>query len=245
MCQPPFVLKKVLVVEDDCDLRESIIMYLQHHEVEVIGVGTAIDFYNEVKKGSYGLAILDISLPDQDGLVLARYLRANTRMRIIMLTARVALEDRLLGYESGADLYLSKPVDFRELLVSVQNLLTRFNDSHQGELTVETPPSELEADTWVLHRNSWELVLPDGATVQLTGKELEFLILLAGRHSGLVSRDRILQSLGYAKQESSHRALESLVYRLRKKISPTLETPIKTASGSGYSFSSHLLVLNT
>ena len=93
----------------------------------IYGVGSALQFYQQIATENYALTVLDVGLPDQNGLVLTEYLRNNTEMRIILLTARASLDDRLVGYSSGADVYLVKPVDFQELSASITNILGRLN----------------------------------------------------------------------------------------------------------------------
>jgi DNA-binding response OmpR family regulator len=234
--------KRIIIVEDDSDLRDSIIKYLRLKGYDVTGVGTALDFYAEVAADNYAVAILDLALPDQDGLVISQYIRSNTGMRILMLTARTSVEDRLAGYESGADVYLLKPVDFRELAASLENLFGRIDASHG---TGGFPPKEHRADKcqWRLNREDWLLLSPENESVKLTSKEYIFLSALAKEPGCIVSRDELLSLLEYPATESANRSLESLVYRLRKKISPTLDTPIKTASGSGYIFSSPIALI--
>ncbi len=93
------------MVEDDADFRESLIKYLKLHGYDVTGVGSAMEFYQHIATGQYAFAIVEIVLPDQNGLVLTEYLKNNTDMRIIILTARANIEDKLAGYYSGADIY--------------------------------------------------------------------------------------------------------------------------------------------
>jgi len=233
--------RRIIIVEDDEDLRDSIIKYLQLKGYDIHGVGSALDFYAEVSTHPYSIAILDLALPDQDGLVIAKYIRANTDMRILMLTARTTVEDRLSGYESGADVYLVKPVDFRELAASLESLFGRL----EADPSPAIKATGADKGHWTLNNEDWTLESPESDSVKLTSKEHQFLLALSDAAGSIVSRKKILTTLDYPMNESSKRSLESLVYRLRKKISPTLQTPIKTASGSGYSFSSHLLVLNT
>jgi len=238
MHQPHSDCSRIIIVEDDQDLRESILQFLTLKGFDVTGVGSAIEFYGEIIKKPYCIAILDLSLPDQDGLVLSGYLRANTGIRILMLTARSSLEERLAGYESGADFYLVKPVDFRELAASLSSMIQRMEAA--GEESVHGIGSG--TDHWLLVKKEWLLLTPQGDEVKLTAKEYSFLNCLSADPSNIVSREMLLDSLGYQQNLSGHRALESLVYRLRKKISPDLDTPIKTASGSGYTFSSDIVL---
>lgn len=227
---------RVIIVEDDADFRESIVKYLRNRGLDTTGAGSAIEFYREVSEAHYDLAILDLALPDQSGLILSQYLRANTRMCIVMLTAKTSLEERIAGYDAGADLYIVKPVDFRELYASLKNLLHRFKG---GDEDVSTESTGL-MHSWKLIKSSWSLLSPKGVLFRLTFKEYIFLNLLAEAKQEIVVRQAILGALGYENSEYGNRALESMIYRLRKKISPAFETPVKTASGNGYSFSNSI-----
>lgn len=227
---------RVIIVEDDADFRDSIVKYLRNRGLDITGVGSAIEFYREVSAAHYELAILDLALPDQSGIVLSQYLRANTRMRIIILTAKTSLEERIAGYDAGADVYMVKPVDFRELYATASSLLGRMHEASTATITPQ-PPQALE---WKLGRSDWSLITPSGGHLKLTSKEYAFLDCLAGDQQAIVPRETLLNALGYESSEYGNRALESLIYRLRKKISPTLDTPIRTASGSGYTFTSPL-----
>lgn len=227
---------RILIIEDDADLRDSLIKYLRNKGLEVTGVGSAIEFYRVISDKKFHLVILDLALPDQDGMVLARYLRANTHMRIIILTARKSIEERMNGYDAGADIYIIKPIDFRELFASIMSLLAR--QGEDGDAHASDP--KVAGNGWKLMQSEWSLRDPDGAQLKLTAKEYLFLSRLASERRSIVSRESILMTLGYENNEYGNRALESMIYRLRKKISATLDTPIKTASGSGYTFAASI-----
>jgi len=156
-----------------------------------------------------------------------------------MLTARTSVEDRLAGYESGADVYLVKPVDFRELAASLESIFGRLELDASSAITI----NKAVKGHWRLNGEDWTLESPEGDLVKMTSKEYQFLYALAEASGHIVSREELLPILGYAINESANRSLESLVYRLRKKISTELDTPIKTASGSGYTFSAPIVIL--
>lgn len=220
---------KVLVAEKDVELRERIIQHLRCNGLEAAGVGSAIDCYRETSLCDYALAIVDIALPDQNGLILSKYLRGNMGMRILMLLDQASEDDRINSYESGVELCIVKPFKPRELMAAVANVLKR----------LPTPDKDLPLTknaSWMLLCEEWALMTPDKKMLKLTSKEFAFLNCLAAKPRNIVMRSFILDSLGYEHNEYGNRSLESLVYRLRKKISPTLDTPIKTANGSGYSF---------
>jgi DNA-binding response OmpR family regulator len=229
---------KLILVEDDNDLRESLVECLQLNEFSVRGAASAMECYRALGGGVYDIAVVDIGLPDQDGFVLAEYLRTNTCMKIIILTARSAVEDRIKGYGSGADLYLVKPVDHRELSAAIRSLCDR--ESPQSPLVQTAALS----DKWVLSRENWQLVAPNGAIITLTGRELQFLDVLLATPGKAVKRETLIEILGYSDIEYANRAIDSLVRRLRRKVETlsSVEPPIRTAHAFGYCFSAPVIV---
>lgn len=230
-------VRKIIVVEDDSLFRESLVAYLKLQNYEVTGVGSALGLYKMIARESFAVAILDLALPDQDGLVVAKYLRINTDSRIILLTTSSSVPDLIEGYKAGADICFVKPIDCGELAAAVCNILRRLEVSYPN-LSEKT--STLHVGAWMLVSDEWLLITPEGNRLHLTSKEYAFLNRLAEEPQGIVSRNSLLTILGYEHNECGNRSLESLVYRLRKKISPTLDTPIKTANGSGYTFASSI-----
>jgi DNA-binding response OmpR family regulator len=221
--------EKVIIAVHDVEHRDRIIDHLRFNGLETTGVGSAIDCYKEVATVDYALAIVDMNLPDQNGLILSKYLRSNSQMRILMLLDHASEEQRLDSYESGVDMCLSIPFNLSELIAVVTNMLRRIpvtEMAYQGAKSV----------SWMLICEEWALLTPDRKTLKLTSKEFAFLNCLAAKPRNIVTRSFLLDILGYEHNECGNRSLESLVYRLRKKISPNLDTPIKTANGSGYSF---------
>jgi len=127
----------VVLVEDDEDLRDSVVEWLELAGMQVSAVGSAAEFYQVLPKRDFQVAVIDVGLPDQSGHVLAQYLRANTGTAVIMLTARSTIDDKIKGYDSGADLYLVKPVDCRELsaaIVSIAQRVRKFPDRRQRNI---------------------------------------------------------------------------------------------------------------
>jgi two-component system, OmpR family, response regulator len=233
------ICKKVIIVEDDDDLRESMKEYLLLDGYDVTAVSKAISLYKEIASQHYTLAILDLTLPDQDGLVIAQYLRSNTAIRILMLTSRTSDEERLAGFESGADLYMVKPVKFPELSASIANLLDRFH----CEKSLIKSGSGNTKEQWSLLQCDWMLVSPQGQSVKLTCNEFTFLYCLALESPQTVSRQKLLTALEYQKNSYGNRSLESLVNRLRKKIAHMETAPLKTSHGKGYNFTYPLNVV--
>jgi DNA-binding response OmpR family regulator len=223
---------RIIVVEDDDEFRQLLVRNLVVSGYAVKGVASALEFYKEIGKEEFDLAILDIGLPDQNGYILADYLRKNTAMRIVILSARSMIEERLDGYKSGADVYLVKPVDFRELNASIENLLKR----RELREPAEEADTVTEGQSWKLVQCEWALYTPSGEKVKLTTKEYEFLSCLSMQESRIATRLQLLKLLEYPNNQYGGRALESLVHRLRRKISETEESPIRTAHGTGYCF---------
>ncbi|MFZ4525668.1 MAG: response regulator transcription factor [Chlorobium sp.] len=233
--------KRIIIVEDDRDLLENMVKFLTLSGYEVTGAASAREFYYHISQQTYLLAVLDIGLPDQSGLVLAEYLRKNTSMWIIMLTARSTLDDKLAGLKSGADFYLVKPVDCSELAATIANLFVRLDE------TPAVPEQEplREADTlaqWQLERNGWILITPKGESIKLTSKEFEFIASLSLRSNTIVARRDILKILDYPSTEQASHALESMISRLRKKVEEYgCEFPVKTSHGTGYCLSADII----
>lgn len=233
---------RVILVEDDIDLRDSISEYLTLSGMEVTGVGSCLDCYNALKHADFQVAVVDVSLPDQSGFVLAEYLRANTNLRIIILTARKSLEDRVQGYSSGSDIYLVKPVDTRELLAAIKSLAGRQRHYLRGEGPQHLPA---KTGTWQLHKGAWTLTTPEGTKMELTSKEFRFLEALIEIPERPVGRDRLISLLGYSDDEYANRAMDSLIRRLRRKIEERTENPapIKTVHSIGYCFTASAVIL--
>mgnify|MGYP006278265819 CR=1 FL=1 len=232
--------KKIIVVEDDRDFRESMVEYLELAGFSVYAASCAIEFYQALATGEhYLLAIVDLGLPDQDGHVLAGYIRKNTDMRIVILTAQSSLESKVSAYQSGADLYLVKPVDFAELAASVSSITSRIGST----ATVGLEPVSGDQKPWVLHRSAGTLSTPGGESIALTAKEFDLIELLAGRPGALIERSDLLKALDYGNDDLGNRALDALIHRLRrKKESIDQRIPVKTLHGAGYSFSAPVLI---
>lgn len=229
---------RVLFVEDDVDLRDSLSKYLTMAGYEVTGVGSCLESYAALTNGNFQVAVVDVSLPDQSGFVLAEYLRTNTDLKIIILTALERLEDRLRGYAAGAHNYFVKPVDARELLAAVTSLSQREDPARTTKSA-----GDKSGEEWELLRSSWQLLTPAGESIQLTSLELQLLELLALNPGRAVSRNTLLTSIYSRNDEHSGRALDSLVRRLRAKITACGHPlPIRTAHAVGFCFSAPILL---
>lgn len=228
--RPITTMNRIMIVEDDHDLLENMLRYLRHVGYDVTGCSSAAEFYRQISGAPFSLAIIDIGLPDQNGLVLAEYVRNNTDMRIIILTARAALDDKLAGLKTGADFYMLKPVDSAELALTIANLFSRLEPPQQP-----VPDAPVNVEPWRLDDKNWMLFTPEGRPIRLTAKEYKFVTLLSRAKLAIVPRREILDIMDYPSTGQASHALESMISRLRRKIEVEHgEFPIKTSHGEGY-----------
>jgi two-component system, OmpR family, response regulator len=232
---------KVIIVEDDNDLRDSINEFLTLSGYQVTAVGTGRAFYRALDQENFAVAVIDIGLPDQSGLVLAEYLRTNSATGVIILTARDTAEDQLRGYDAGADLYLTKPVASKVLASAIARLSERVGGKTACTGIVSPTPS---AAAWILCRDKWVLLSPESQIIQLTSREFFFLEQLALSADHQVSRDLLASRLYQQQDDYNSRALDALVRRLRNKLARLAlqSNPIKNLYGVGYCFSETIIL---
>ena len=224
---------KIIVVEDDLDLQESILEYLHIENFVAEGASCTLDCYKTLTGDEFDIAVVDLNLPDGNGLDLVEHLRSHTKLGIIILTARSGMTEKIRGYHCGADYFFVKPVDLRELRAAINNLLCRLGRSSEN-------CSEAEHGLgWRLEQHRWILTSPQQKQVEVTSKEMILLQELVAETGKAVSRRLLLQRLNYPLEGPyGNRALDVLVTRLRKKIkNETGEMPIRTVHSVGYSFS--------
>jgi DNA-binding response OmpR family regulator len=227
---PARAVKRIALIEDDDDLAFTVAYNLRKegsYEVERFASGlTALD---QLAERPPDLVLLDLNLPDVDGLSLCREMRRNEatrRVPIVMLTARVEERDKLLGFELGADDYLTKPFSMKELLARVAAHLRRV-------ASLETSEDEVYEDSYLKIDRPRHSVLVQGTAVHLTKKEFDLLWLLIRSRSRVVSRDTILTRLWDYSTEVETRTVDVHIRSLRKKVG---EDAIETVVGVGYRF---------
>jgi DNA-binding response OmpR family regulator len=232
---------RIIVVEDDSDFRDTIVETLTLYGYEATGAKSALDFYQKVAQKSYALVILDLGLPDQNGVVLAEFIRQNTNMRIIILTARSSLESRVSAYKAGADTYLLKPVNTDELIASVESNLGRLHQKGKDEQSCDLHLLDLTPE-WQLMRAAATIIAPTGEKLNLSLKEVDFLAYLASNPDE-ISRQELTTALGYYDVTSGSKALDVLVHRLRQKGAERgMKIPVITVRGKGYRLSEPLTI---
>ncbi|WP_191062353.1 response regulator [Geminicoccus harenae] len=226
----------IAVVDDHRDIRDLVGRYLAQHgyRVSVAENGTALR--RLLERSAPDLVILDIMMPGEDGLSLCRHLRGTTEVPIIFLTAMVEDTDRIVGLELGADDYLTKPFNPRELLARIKAVLRRVNSLPPQRIKLKA--RMLSFDRWMLNVGRRELVDGDGVAVPLSTAEFRLLTAFLD-HAGLIlSRDQLLDLTVGRAADSFDRSIDNQVSRLRKKIELDPKNPmlIKTHWGGGYSF---------
>ncbi len=224
----------ILVVDDDPGLRDLLLEYLsgQGFRVGAVADGTAMDVY--LAENAVDLVILDLMLPGEDGLTLARKLRVNTRLPIVMLSARGEDIDRIIGLEVGADDYLPKPFNPRELLARIRAVLRR-NAGDKQE--VESSTGNISFGSLRLDLRSRRLTR-NGSEVSLTSGDFDLLQVFAEHPNHLLSRDQLMDMIKSSERGPFDRSIDVRVTRLRRKIEPDPANPvyIRTIWGKGYIF---------
>ncbi|WP_126172005.1 response regulator [Altericroceibacterium xinjiangense] len=225
----------IVVVDDEPDLRDMVREYLQRHSyiVSEADGGAALD--GLMSKRAVDLVLLDVNMPGEDGLSIARRLRARGPLGIVLLTANGETLDRVVGLEVGADDYIVKPFDLRELLARVRSVLRRTN---AGLAPASTMGRLVRFGRCILDVELRKLFGPDGAEVPLTAMEYDLLRTFAEHPNKVLTRDRILDLAHSTEMEAFDRSVDSRIVRLRRKLEedPAKPQVLKTVRGRGYVF---------
>ena len=223
-------MHRILLIDDDAQLGPPLATYFQRFELSLTQALKPSDGLQHLRSGGFDAAILDVMLPEMDGFALCRAIRKESDIPIIMLTARGDVMDRVVGLELGADDYLPKPFEPRELVARLQTVLRRRAPA--------PPPSLTASDPGTLHFDGLTLdparrsVVRQGEALELTSTEFDLLHLLAREAGKVYSRDDILNHLRGHEAELYTRAVDIVVSRLRKKLEPL--DCIKTLRNAGY-----------
>ena len=235
----------ILVVEDDRETRTLITKYLRNNACNVTAVRDGREMSRAMTDHRVDLIILDVMLPGEDGLSLCRKVRAQSQTPIIMLTARGEDVDRIVGLEMGADDYLPKPFNPRELLARINAVLRR-QAAAQAASSIEGA-STLVFEGWRIDLRLRELRNPEGARVAVTSAEFDLLRTFCERPGRVLSRDSLLDLTQGRNAGSFERSIDVLVSRIRRKIEPNPADPtiIKTVRSGGYLFTPRTEVART
>ena len=227
---------KIVLVEDEAFQRQVVVEFLARNGLPITALASGADLRRVASQGLPDLAILDVHLGEaEDGFALARWLRArSTRIGIIMLTAATDTMDRVIGLESGADDYIPKPFEPRELLARVRAVLRR---AAEGAAT-PSQFSQIRVGTAMLDLERRVLILADGREDPLTASEFDLLRLLVENANRPLSRDWLLEATSHREADAFDRAIDNRIMRLRRKveIDPGKPEAIRSVRGVGYMF---------
>lgn len=223
---------QVLIVEDDQRLAELTREYLESNGLQVAIEGNGARAAARIIAEQPDLVILDLMLPGEDGLSLCRWLRTESDIPILMLTARCEPTDRIIGLELGADDYMAKPFEPRELVARIQTILRRVRDDRSEQR------ANIRFDNWRLNSVLRQLISADGLVVPLSNAEFRLLWVFIERPRRVLSREQLLDAARGRSIEAFDRSIDLLVSRLRQKLGDDPKSPqlIKTVRGEGYLF---------
>jgi two-component system, OmpR family, response regulator len=224
----------ILVVDDDREIRDLLARFLERHRFRVTAVRDARDARRAWPANHFQLVVLDLMLPGEGGLELTRWMRAQSDVPIVMLTAMGEETDRIIGLELGADDYVPKPFNPRELLARMRAVLRR--TAERSERAQENQSAPWHFAGWTLEPTRRRLLNPEQVEVPLTGGEYDLLVALVERANRVLTRDMLLDLLRGRQAGPFDRAIDVAISRLRRKLEDDGRQSqlIKTVRGGGY-----------
>ena len=230
MSEPPHIL----VVDDHREIRDAVTRYLEKNGMRATSARDAVDMDAKLANGQYDLIVLDVMMPGEDGLSVCRRLSATGSVPILMLTALGEETDRIVGLEIGADDYLAKPFNPREVVARIKAILRRSTkaEPYAGTLSGR----RIAFAHWVLDTDSRVLSKDDGAQIDLTSAEFKLLTVLLERPRFVLSRDQLLDLTAGRAASVFDRTIDNQISRLRRKIEldPSRPRIVTTVRGGGY-----------
>jgi len=224
----------ILVVYDDREIRDLLARFLEKHRMRVTVARDAREARRVWTAGHYHIVVLDLMLPGESGLDLARWMRTQSDVPIVMLTAMGEETDRIIGLELGADDYVPKPFNPRELLARIRAVLRRAGESTPRG--ADAGSRSMRFSGWTLEPARRRLLNPDAVEVPLTGGEYDLLVALVERANRVLTRDMLLDLLRGRQAGPFDRAIDVAISRLRRKLEDDGRNAqlIKTVRGGGY-----------
>ena len=225
---------RVLIVDDDEDIQSLLEEYLRKNGFDAQAVADGKAMWDALAVRPVSMVVLDLMLPGEDGLSLCRQLRSKSQVPVLMLTARGEAVDRIMGLESGADDYLPKPFDPRELLARIRSILRRAK-SLPADTEVDVPEAFVFSG-WKLDTQARNLYAPDGVVVPLSGAEYRLLLIFLRNSNVVLSRDQLSNFTFGRDADPLDRTIDMQVSRLRERLREQAREPeiIKTVRGKGY-----------
>ncbi len=222
--------RKVLIVEDDKNIADLLRIYLEKEQMECEIAGDGVTGVEKFRQMQPDLVLLDIMLPGMDGWAVCRKIRETSKTPVIMLTAKGELEDKVSGLEMGADDYITKPFEMKEVLARVHAVLRRTGEEEQSS------EKKLVFDKLVVNLDSYELLV-DGKRVDTPPKELELLYHLAASPNRVFTRNQLLDEVWGFDYFGDSRTVDVHIKRLREKLEGVSDQwSLKTVWGVGYKF---------
>ncbi|MEO3416632.1 response regulator [Roseovarius sp. CAU 1744] len=224
----------IMVCDDEPDVREMLQEYLSKRGFDIVAAANSQELRATLEKAPVDLILLDINMPGEDGLTTLRTLRTDNQVPVVMLTAAGEVIDKIVGLEMGADDYLAKPVDLRELEARVKAVLRRRTEP------AVTPAADASGSAafgaFTLDLSAAKLLTAEGEEVPLTAMEFNLLSLFARNRGRVLNRDQILEQAHDRSWDPFDRSIDIRISRLRRKIEPNPQKPqiIKTVRGIGY-----------
>lgn len=224
----------ILIVDDDRDIASLLAEYLEKNGYKACTAGDGKAMWKALGEARIDLIVLDLNLPGEDGLTLCRNLRATSSVPVIMLTARGEPVDRILGLEMGADDYLAKPFEPRELFARIRSVLRRTRALPPNMDTAE--PQQVRFAGWTMDFTARHLVNPEGTVVALSGAEFRLLKIFLEHANRVLNRDQLLNLTQGRDADPFDRSIDLQISRLRQKLGEDARAPqiIKTVRNEGY-----------
>ncbi len=237
------VAPHVLALDDDPDIRALLADALPSHDLRVTTVATGTRMLEVLREEVVDLLLLDLRLPDEDGLSLARGVREFSAVPIIILSGRTDEADRVMGLELAADDYVTKPFSTRELIARIRATLRRA--AQQAQVARDDGPRAYRFAGWELNNRLRRLTAPAGARIELTNSEFNLLTAFLAAPQRVLTRDQLLEKSRLHSLEVYDRAIDVTILRLRRKIEVDHTDPklIVTERGAGYRFAEPVSVL--
>jgi len=228
----------VLAIDDDPAMRELIADYLSEHDLRVTAVATGEEMSRVLAEQAIDVIVLDLKLSGEDGMELAKKVRASSTIPIIMVTGRKDEADRVMGLELGADDYITKPFSPRELVARVRAVLRRYKIVEELVPARDEKRRAYRFGGWEFNLRTRRLTSPGGERIELTNGEFSLLQAFCAAPRRILSRDQLLELSRLNRAEVYDRSIDVQILRLRRKIEPNPADPeyIKTERGAGYMF---------
>jgi two-component system phosphate regulon response regulator OmpR len=231
---------RILIVDDDQEVRDTVREYFELCGFDVYAVGDGDGMRKVMTRSPVDIVLMDLNLPGDDGFALTRQLRASHRVGIIMLTAAGQTVDRIVGLEMGADDYVAKPFDPREVLARVKSVMRRLRAAPPSvdPALSNTKPEMVRMGACTLDLAAHRLRNANGEEIRLTGMEFDLLRAFADHPDRVLSRERLLELAHHRQSEVFDRSIDLRIARLRRKIETDVRKPqvLKTVRGAGYMF---------